>query len=311
MYCPAFNVVAAGLAAFAGQPADAVVRAACRIPLWAQVGQAGLHGVGEGQHQCPARCHRDAADGFQQGLSRTFVQTRCLEQIGRLEVGQGQYHAVKAVQYFLGAFGGFVVGVQFPATGVNGVAGQARHAGVEVHGGTLGRGQRVLGIGQRLGPGAHQCVHAGCGHVVGFAGGWVAGQHMAQGVEHAHGAGAPGHHHIGRGGEGFDEAIVACREVLGTVVKTTELGVACGHAATKALAFFHQCDLAACLGQRAGTGHTGHASANDGHAQGLGGGLGSGLLCGGFAWGRAGLCGSGGCCFGLLGGDRLGCRGFG
>ena len=65
LHGPAFYEFTPGLGRFACQPGDAVVRAARSVPLRAQVRQRGLHGLGESQHQGPARRHIDPGDFFQ------------------------------------------------------------------------------------------------------------------------------------------------------------------------------------------------------------------------------------------------------
>ena len=289
---PALDGLAPRLAVFAREPADAVVDAARGVPLRTDVRQAGLHGLGVGDHERPAGGHLHRGEGLAQ-LGRVAGDQ---QQVVGLQVRNGEHHAVEATEHVLAAFD--VFGAQLPLLGIQHIAFDVGDAGF----GERARGQvtEEFGVGQRLDPVLDQTAHAGCGHEMRFGRRRGTGQHMTEFVEHAHRVRTPGAHHGLCGLQCLGEALVAHREVLRTVVEAAEFAAAGGHAATEAAALFKQGDAVTRLQQRARAGHAGHAGAHHrdvhrGRFPGLGGagrlardgcGRGAGFFAGGHVSGR-------------------------
>ena len=93
---------------------------------------------------------------------------------------------------------------------------------------------------------------------------------MAQGVEHAHGVGAPRAANFRRACDGLQrqrKTLIAHGEILSAVVEAAMHTLACGHASTSASAFFKHMHAVSCLDQGTCGGDAGHAGSDDGDVQ--------------------------------------------
>ncbi len=120
---PALDALAPGLGGFARQPGHAVVGAARGVPLRAEVGQVGLVGLREGDHQRPARRDAHRLDA----LADVGGQLAVAEQGARAGRRHRQQHAVEARIHVLRIVG--ARGAQLPALVVERIALDARDAG--------------------------------------------------------------------------------------------------------------------------------------------------------------------------------------
>ena len=225
-----------------------VVASRC-VPLWAEGD--GLRGVRKGHHQGPAGRHLHRVQRLDQrrGQVGGAQQFLCLQRrLGQQHTGEAGKHVGCFVPAFVFAFG-----VQLPMFFVQRVARDAQHLGAELD----------LAL-ERLGPGFDQGVHAGLGHPVRFAVRQGGFHHAAHGVEHAHGVGAPGLAHAGRGFNGLRKAGVAHGEVLRAMVKAAKGGAAGAHAPAHASALFKDGHLVTGLNQGASASDAGNAGADDG-----------------------------------------------